>query len=190
MPLTLHIATIFSISIIGMRLLKIRNCFVILIITLRESSKMRGPIMLKQLVALLHLGSREFWRICNSVLNRGESTIPPLFNGPEALAALLTKLTSLPGIFHEIPPLTMVPNSFPFPPRTEQRFSSKNITAKMGSPAIYDLDASKATASERIPAIVLKMCSPELSPWPNLVFLPAGNLHRLCQFDGEVSIVL
>jgi hypothetical protein len=38
-----------------MQLLKIRNCFVILVITARESSKRRGPIMLKQLVALLHL---------------------------------------------------------------------------------------------------------------------------------------
>ena len=32
-----------------------RNCFVILIIMVRKYSKMRGPIMLKQLVALLHL---------------------------------------------------------------------------------------------------------------------------------------
>ena len=30
--------------------------------------------------------------------------------------------------------------------------------------AIYDLDASRANASDRILAIVLKMCSPELSP--------------------------
>ena len=30
-------------------------------------------------------------------------------------------------------------------------------------PAIYDLDASKATGPDRIPAIALKMCSPELS---------------------------
>ena len=50
-----------------------------------------------------------------------------------------------------------------FPSRTEQKLSSKNITAKMVSRAIYDLDASKVTGSDRIPAIVLKMCSPELS---------------------------
>ena len=50
-PLPLHI----SISTIGMRLLKIRNCFVILAITVGESSNRRGPIMLNQLVALLHL---------------------------------------------------------------------------------------------------------------------------------------
>ena len=46
---------LISTSVIGMRLLKIGNCFVILVITVRKSSKMRGPIMPKQLVALLHL---------------------------------------------------------------------------------------------------------------------------------------
>ena len=55
----------------------------------------------------------------------------------------------------------------------------------MVSHAIYDLDASKATGPDRIPAIVLKNCSPEHSPvhaWQNLLFLPVGNLHQLCQF--------
>ena len=46
----------------------------------------------------------------------------------------------------------------------EQRLRSKNITTKIFSNEIYDLDASKATGHGRIPAIVLKMCSPELSP--------------------------
>ena len=47
---------------------------------------------------------------------------------------------------------------------TKQRLSSMNITAKMVSHAIYDPDASKASGPYIIPAIVLKMCSPELSP--------------------------
>ena len=49
------------------------------------------------------------------------------------------------GIFHAIPPLMMVPNSlliFHFIPH---RNLALNITAKMVSCAIYDLDASKAT---------------------------------------------
>ena len=33
------------------------------------------------------LGSRDFWRIANSVLNKGKSAITPLFNGPEVLFA-------------------------------------------------------------------------------------------------------
>ena len=29
--------------------------------------------------------SPDFWQIANSVLNKGKSVIPPLFNGPEVL---------------------------------------------------------------------------------------------------------
>ena len=93
MPLPLHIATIISISTIGMRLLKIRNYVVILVITVRGSSKMRGPIMPKQLVTVASqlIGSRDIWRICNSVLNMGKPTIHPFFNGPEVLTTSTDK---------------------------------------------------------------------------------------------------
>ena len=57
----------------------------------------------------------------------------------------------------------MVPISFPIF-YLVLRLSSENITAKMVSRAIYNLDASKATGPGRIPAIAHKMCSPELSP--------------------------
>ena len=71
---------------------------------------------------------------------------------------LLTKLTSLLGSFHAIPPLMMVPNSFLIS-HLVPRLSSEHITAKMVSCAIYNVNASN-----RIPAIVLKMCSPDHSP--------------------------
>ena len=32
-------------------------------------------------------GSQDFWYIANSVLNKGKSAIPPLFNGPEMLSS-------------------------------------------------------------------------------------------------------
>ena len=32
-------------------------------------------------------GSRDFWRIANSVLNKGKFAVPPLFNGPEVLSS-------------------------------------------------------------------------------------------------------
>ena len=40
---------------------------------------------------LLKLGSQDFWQIVNSVLNKGKSTIPPLFNGPEVLSSASAK---------------------------------------------------------------------------------------------------
>ena len=192
MPLTLNIATIISISIIGMRLLEIRNCFVILVITVRVSSKMQGPIMLKQLVALLHISlSRDFWGICNSVLNRGKSSVPPLFNGPEVLITSTDKANLFARNFPCNSTFDDGSQQLPdFPTRTEQRLSSKKITFKMVSHAIYDLDESRATSLDRIPlflrcdlqSFLLFLLSYIIYALSNLVFLPVGNLHRLCHF--------
>ena len=51
-----------------------------------------------------------------------------------------------------------------FPSHTEQKLNFINITAKMVSHAIYYLDGTQATDPDIIPAIVLKVCSPEFSP--------------------------
>ena len=37
------------------------------------------------------LGSQDFWRIADSVLNKSRSDIPPLFNGPESLSSTSNK---------------------------------------------------------------------------------------------------
>ena len=37
------------------------------------------------------LGSRDFWRIANSVLSKGKSVIPPLFNGAGVLSSASSK---------------------------------------------------------------------------------------------------
>ena len=37
------------------------------------------------------LGSRDFWLIANSVLNKGKSAILPLFNGPKMLSSASDK---------------------------------------------------------------------------------------------------
>ena len=35
--------------------------------------------------------SHDFWRIANSVFNKGKSAIPPLFNSPEVLSSVSDK---------------------------------------------------------------------------------------------------
>ena len=40
----------------------------------------------KESITSQKLGSLDFWRIANSVLNKGKSAIPPLFNGVEVLS--------------------------------------------------------------------------------------------------------
>ena len=41
------------------------------------------------------LGFRDFWRIANSVLNKGKSALPPLFNGLEVLSSASDKANLL-----------------------------------------------------------------------------------------------
>ena len=45
----------------------------------------------KESIASQQIGSRDFWGIANSVLNKGKSAIPPLFNGPEVLSSASDK---------------------------------------------------------------------------------------------------
>ena len=94
-----------------------------------------------------------------------ESIIPPLFSGPE----FLTTSTDNANLFARNFSCNSTIDDgsqqlLDFPSHTEPRLSSKNITAKMVSRAIYHLDESKTSGPDRIPAIVLKMHSPELSP--------------------------
>ena len=41
----------------------------------------------KESITSNKLGSRDFWRIANSVLNKGKSAISPLINSPEVLSS-------------------------------------------------------------------------------------------------------
>ena len=46
-----------------------------------EDGKLAYANKTKESITSQILGSRDFWRIANSVLNKGKSAIPPLFNG-------------------------------------------------------------------------------------------------------------
>ena len=56
-----------------------------------EAAKLTYANKIKESITSQKLGSRDFWRIANSVLNKGKSAIPPLFNGPEVLSSASDK---------------------------------------------------------------------------------------------------
>ena len=56
-----------------------------------EAAKLAYPTKTKESINSQKLGSRDFWRIANSVLNKGKSVIAPLFNGPEVLSTASDK---------------------------------------------------------------------------------------------------
>ena len=52
-----------------------------------EAAKLAYATKTKESITSQKLGSLDFWRIANSVLNKGKSAIPPLFNLPEVLSS-------------------------------------------------------------------------------------------------------
>ena len=59
-----------------------------------EDAKLEYATKTKESITSQKLGSRDFWRITNSVLNEGKSAIRPLFNGPEVLPSASEKAKS------------------------------------------------------------------------------------------------
>ena len=56
-----------------------------------EAAKLAYANKTKESITSQKLGSRDFWRIANSVLNKGKPAIPPLFNGPDVLSSASDK---------------------------------------------------------------------------------------------------
>ena len=53
----------------------------------------------KESIVSKKVGSCDFWRIAKSILNRGKSAIPPLFNGPEVLTSASEKAKLFAELF-------------------------------------------------------------------------------------------
>ena len=78
------------------------------------------------------LGSRDFWRIVNSVLNKGKSAIPPLFNGLKVLSSGSDKAKCFPENFSKNINLDDSGISLPiFPPKTNLKLHNISTTPKM-----------------------------------------------------------
>ena len=56
-----------------------------------KAAKLAYANKTKESITSQKLGSRDFWQITDSVLNKGKSAISPLFNGPEVLSSASDK---------------------------------------------------------------------------------------------------
>ena len=87
------------------------------------------------------LGSHDFWRIANSVLNKGKSAIPPLFNGPEVLSSATDKAKLFAENFSLNSNLDDSGISLPVSPsRTNLKLHDISVTPKMVRKVITNLD--------------------------------------------------
>ena len=129
-----------------------------------EAAKLVYATKTKESITSQKLGSRDFWRIANSVLNKGKSAIPPLFNGPEVLSSASDKAKLFAKNFSKNSNLDDSGISLPvFPSRTNLKLHNISITPKMVNKVITNLDSSKASGPDCIPVVVLKNCEPEHS---------------------------
>ena len=102
--------------------------------------------------------------IANSVLNKGKSAIPPLFNSPEVLSSASDKAKLFAENFSKNSNIDDSDISLPvFPSRTNLKLHNISVTAKMVKKVITNLDSSKASGPGCIPVVVLKNCDPDLS---------------------------
>ena len=109
-------------------------------------------------------GSPDFWRIANSVLNKGKSAIPPLFNGPEVMSSTSDQAKFFPENLSLNSNLDDSGISLPaFPSRTNLKLHNIFVTPKMDRKVVMNLDLSKASGPDAIPVVVLKNCEQELS---------------------------
>ena len=124
-----------------------------------EAAKRAYATKTKESITSQKLGSRDFWRIANSVLNKDKSAIHPLFNGPEVLSSASDKAKLLAKNFFKNSNLDDSGISLPvFPSRSNLKLHNTSITPKMVKKVITNLESSKASGPDCIPVVILKNC--------------------------------
>ena len=126
-----------------------------------EAAKLAYADKTKEFITYQKLGPWYFWGITNSVLNKGQSVIPPLFNGLD----LLSSASDKPKLFAEN--FSNLDDSgislTDFPSKTNLKLHNISTTPKMVKKVIMNLDLSKASGPDCILVVVVKKCEPELS---------------------------
>ena len=125
------------------------------------------------------LGSLKFWQMANSILNKGKSAIPLLFNGPEVLlssasdeAKLFVKNVSKNSNLDDSDISLPV-----FPSISNLKLHNVCATQNMVEKVITNLDLSMASGPDCIPVVVLKNCEREH-------FYKLAELFNKCQKES------
>ena len=127
-----------------------------------EAAKRAHANKTKEPITSQKLGSHDFWRIANSVINKGKSAIPPLFNGPEVLSSTSDTAKLLAENLSKNSNLDDTGISLPvFPSRTNLKLHNICVTSMMVKKFIMNLDLSKASGPDCIPVVTLKKYEPD-----------------------------
>ena len=105
-----------------------------------EAAKLAYTNKTKECITSQKLGSHDFWRIANSVLNKGKSAIPPLFNSLKVLSSTSYKAKLFPEYFAMNSNLDDSGISLPvFPSRTNLKLHNISVTPKMVRKVVTNL---------------------------------------------------
>ena len=97
---------------------------------------------------------RDFWHIANSVLNKGKSVIPSLFNYPKVLSSASDKAKLFAENFSKNPNLDDSGISLAiFPSRTNLKLHNISLTPKMVKKVMMNLDLSQPSGPDCIPVV-------------------------------------
>ena len=128
-----------------------------------EAAKLACANKTKESITSQKLGSCDFSEISNSVLNKGKSSIPSLFNSPELLPSTSDKGKLFAESFSKNSNLDDSGISLlVFSSRTNLKLHI-SVTPNMIKKVVVNLDLSKASGLDCITVVVLKNCEPELS---------------------------
>ena len=93
-----------------------------------EAAKLAYATKTKESITSQKLGSQDFGKIANSILNKSKSAIPPLFNGPEVLSSASDKAKLFAKDFSKNSDLDDSGISLPvFPSRTNVKLHTVNL---------------------------------------------------------------
>ena len=129
-----------------------------------EGTKLAYANKTKQSITSQKLGFWDFWQIANNVLNKGKSTIPPLFNETDVLSSASVKAKLFAKNFSKNSNLDDLGIFLPvFLSGSNLRLQNISVTPKMVKRVILNLDLSKASGLDCTAVVVLENCEPELS---------------------------
>ena len=128
-----------------------------------EAAKLAYANKTKESISSQKLDSWDFWRIANSVLTKGKSAMPPLFNDQEVLSSASHKAKLFAENFSKNSNLDDSSISLlVLPSRTNLKLHI-SVTFKMVKKVVMKLHLSKTSGPDCIRVMVLKNCEPELS---------------------------
>ena len=139
-----------------------------------HQAKSRYALYVRKSIATQKLGSKDFWRIYNSVTNRNKSSIPALRHAEVSTSMATTSADKAELLCKEFAKNSSLDDGGRIPPpipmRTDETVSPPSVTVRNVKKIIAGLDSSKSSGPDGIPVSVFKHLSPELSPLLSKLF--------------------